>query len=53
MKLKEFNHKLLHGFVSCDVNLGKWTIRESCVCDVCDLPQTIDLIVLMLNYCGI
>lgn len=42
IKLKEFNYKLLHGILPCNINLRKWKIKESCACDVCGLPQTIE-----------
>jgi hypothetical protein len=41
MKLKEFNFKLLHGFLPCKVNLKRWRISDDDKCDVCDLPQSI------------
>jgi len=42
VKLKEFNFKLLHGFLACNRNLKRWRIKESCVCDICDQSQTIE-----------
>ncbi len=42
IKIKEFNFKLLHGILPCNVNLKKWKIKESCACDVCGEPQTIE-----------
>ena len=33
-KLKEFNFKVLHGILACNVNLKRWKINEINVCDV-------------------
>jgi len=40
-KLKEFNFKLLHGILPCGINLKRWKIRNSSICDVCDQEQSI------------
>jgi len=42
IKIKEFNFKMLHGILPCNVNLKKWKIRDSNVCDVCSITQTIE-----------
>ena len=42
IKLKEFNFKILHGILPCNLNLTRWKIKQSNLCDVCDEPQTIE-----------
>jgi hypothetical protein len=42
IKIKEFNFKLFHGILPCNVNLKKWKIKDEGACDVCGLPQTIE-----------
>jgi len=42
IKIREFNFKLLHGILPCNVNLKRWKIKESSICDVCSNPQTIE-----------
>ena len=42
IKLKEFNFKVLHGILSCNLNLMRWKIRDSHDCDVCGETQTIE-----------
>lgn len=42
IKFKEFNFKLLHGILACNVNLKKWHIKDNSDCDVCGLAQTIE-----------
>ena len=55
IKLKEFNFKMFHGILPCNVNLRKWGIKISDQCDVCGMPQTIEhcyLAVVMSNLFG-
>ena len=49
-KLKEFNFKLLHGILPCNLNLFRWKIRESDQCDVCGLPQNIEHLLFACVY---
>ena len=35
IKLKEFNFKVLHGILPCNLNLMQWKIRDSHKCDIC------------------
>ena len=42
IKLKEFNFKVLHGILACNVNLKCWNIKEIDECDVSRLPQIIE-----------
>ena len=42
MKLKEFNFKLLHGILPCNLNLCIWKIKNTDRCDVCGQPQTLE-----------
>ena len=42
IKLKEFNFKVLHGILSCNLNLVRWKIRDSHECDICGETQTIE-----------
>ena len=50
VKLREFNYKLLHGILPCNYNLNKWTIKHSCICDVCDQSQTIQHLLFDCRY---
>ena len=50
VKLKEFNYKLLYGILPCNYNLMKWTIKHSCICDVCDQSQTIQHLLFDCRY---
>ena len=49
-KLKEFNFKVLHGILPCGVNLKKWKIRNTNICDVCDEEQTIAHLLFECEY---
>ena len=40
-KLKEFYFKIIHGILPCNVNLARWRIRISNLCDVCGEKQDI------------
>ena len=42
IKLKEFNFKVLHGILPCNLNLMRWKIRDSHECDICGETQTIE-----------
>ena len=42
IKLKEFNFKLLHGILPCNMNLKRWRVKESEQCDVCNMPKKIE-----------
>ena len=42
VKLKEFNFKMLHGILPCNLNLYRWRIRDSDQCDVCGETQNIE-----------
>ena len=50
IKLKEFNIKLLHGILPCNLNLFRWKILESDQCDICGLPQTIEHLLFTCVY---
>ena len=50
IKLKEFNFKVLHGILACNVNLKRWKIEETDECDVCRLPQTIEHLLFTCRY---
>ena len=50
IKLKEFNFKVLHGILACNVNLKRWKIKETDECDVCRLPQTIEHLLFTCGY---
>ena len=50
IKLKEFNFKVLHGILACNVNLTRWKIKEIDECDVCRLPQTIEHLLFTCRY---
>ena len=50
IKLKEFNLKVLHGILACNVNLKQWKIKEIDECDVCGLPQTIEHLLFTCRY---
>ena len=50
IKLKEFNFKVLHGILACNVNLKRWKIKEIDECDVCRLPQTIEHLLFTCRY---
>ena len=40
--MKEFNFKVLHGILPCNLNLMRWKIRDSHECDICGETQTIE-----------
>ncbi len=42
IKLKEYNFKLLHGILPCNLNLRKWKIRTDDSCDLCGNTQSIE-----------
>ena len=42
IKLKEFNFKVLHGILPCNLNLMRWKIRDSHKCNICGESQTIE-----------
>ena len=50
IKLKEFNFKMFHGILPCNVNLRKWGIKISDQCDVCGMPQTIEHLLFSCCY---
>jgi len=50
IKIREFNFKLLHGILPCNVNLKKWKIKASDICDVCNNPQTIEHLLFECSY---
>ena len=41
LKLREFNFKVLYGILPCNVNLVRWRLFDSDICDLCDSKQTI------------
>jgi len=49
-KLKEFNFKLLHGILPCNLNLYRWKIKTSDVCDVCQEVQTLEHLLYECTY---
>ena len=49
-KLKEFNFKVLHEILHCGVNLKKWKISNTNICDVCDEEQTIAHLLFECEY---
>ena len=49
-KLKEYNFKLLHGILPCNVNLKKWRVKENDSCDVCNEIQTISHLLFECQY---
>ncbi len=50
IKLKEFNFKMLHGILPCNVNLKRWKIKCNDLCDVCGQPQTIEHLLFNCTY---
>jgi len=42
IKLREFNFKIIHGILPCNLNLYRWKIRISNECDVCKESQSIE-----------
>ena len=50
IKLKEFNFKLLHGILPCNVNLKTWRIKDDNSCDLCNLPQTLEHLLYKCAY---
>jgi len=42
IKLREFNFKILHGILACNLNLWQWKIKPSNLCDLCDKIQSIE-----------
>ena len=50
MKLREFNFKLFHEILPCNVNLRRWGIKISNECDVCGMPQTIEHLLFSCDY---
>jgi exonuclease III len=50
IKLKEFNFKMLHGILSCMANLKRWRIRDTDMCDVCGITQTIKHLIFDCRY---
>ena len=50
IKLKEFNFKVLHGILPCNKNLQKWRIKLSDKCDVCDMSQSIQHLLVDCQY---
>ena len=50
IKLKEYNFKLLHDILPCNMNLYKWKIRHDTSCDICQSPQTIKHLLLECSY---
>ena len=50
MKLKEFNFKMLHGILPCNLNLFRWKIRLSYMCDVCQDIQSIEHLIFSCTY---
>ena len=50
IKLKEFNFKLLHGILPCNMNLMRWKIRHYDHCDVCGETQTIEHLLCKCQY---
>ncbi|MCP3953594.1 MAG: hypothetical protein GY697_15460, partial [Desulfobacterales bacterium] len=41
-KLSEFNFKVLSNILPCNYNLVKWRKRESGLCSICDVEETIE-----------
>ena len=37
IKLGEYSFKVMYGILPCNSNLKKWRIKESHVCDICNL----------------
>ena len=35
IRLKEFNFRVLHGILPCNLNLMRWKISDSHECDIC------------------
>ena len=42
IKLKEFNFKVVHDILPCNVNLVRWRKGESVSCDICECRHTIE-----------
>jgi len=49
-KLKEFNFKLIHGILPCNLNLWRWKIKISSKCDVCDSIQSLEHLLFTCKY---
>ena len=39
-KLREFNYKLMFNILPCNLNLKRWKVTDSDICDVCNNVQT-------------
>jgi len=50
IKLREFNFKILHGILPCNLNLFRWKIKYSSLCDVCQEIQTIEHLLFECTY---
>ena len=50
IKLKEFNFKLLHGILPCNLNLYRWKLKTNDSCDVCGQPQTLEHLIWSCPY---
>jgi len=50
IKLKEFNFKMLHGILPCNLNLFRWKLRSNPECDVCGLSQNIEHLIFDCSY---
>ena len=50
IKLKEFNFKLLHGILPCNLNLFRWKIKAHPTCDVCGEIQSIEHLIYSCSY---
>ena len=48
-KIAEFNFKVLHQILPCNVNLFRWKKKMSDLCDICNIPETIEH---ELYYCN-
>ena len=51
-KLKELSFKMLYGILPCGVNLKKWKIRQTSLCDVCKEEQTITHLFIRMSVCS-
>ena len=40
-KIAEFNFKVLHQILPCNVNLFRWKKKMSDLCEICNIPETI------------
>ena len=50
IKLREFNFKIIHGILPCNLNLFRWKIKDSNFCDVCQEIQSIEHLLFECQY---